>query len=122
MRTLPCLAFLLMICGLPLAAQTPTDDTPITVQVPLNEASTLDRVSSAFAQAGLDLTEPSAYGRVIGIGFDRDSSPIEYVAQVEGRGETSYVTLSAAPRRATSDRKALRTRLESLAAVISGGA
>jgi hypothetical protein len=122
MRTLPCLAFLFLIGGSPLAAQNRTDDTPITVQVPLNEAGTLDRVSSAFAQAGLDLTEPSAYGRVIGIGFDRDSSPVEYVAQVEGRGETSYVTLSAAPRRATSDRKAVRSRLESLAAVISGGA
>jgi hypothetical protein len=111
----------LLLAGSPLAAQAPGENAPVTVVVPLDEARARDRVASAFIQAGLDLSDPTVYGHLIGVGLDRDSSAIEYVAHIEGRGETSQVTLSAAPRRATADRKVLRARLESLAAAISGG-
>src|SRR5712691_8712189 len=119
MRILPPLAFLLLLAGSPLAAQAPGEEAPVTVLVPLDEARTLDRVASAFIQAGLDLSAPTGYGDIVGIGFDRDSSEIEYVARIEGRRETSRVKLSATPRRPMADSKSLRAGLESLAAAIS---
>jgi hypothetical protein len=121
MRILRPFAFLLLFAGSPLAAQAPSEEAPVTVLVPLDEARTLDRVGSAFIQAGLDLSAPTGYGDIVGIGFDRDSSAIDYVARIEGRGDTSLVKLSATPRRPTADRKSLRIRLEALAAAISGG-
>jgi hypothetical protein len=121
MRTLPFVAFLLLI-GTPLAAQAPGEEAPVTVVVPLDQARTLDRVSSAFLQAGLELSSAPAFGHVVGFGLTRDSSEFEVVARVEGRGATSQVTLSATPHRKTTDPKLLRARLESLAAAISGGA
>jgi hypothetical protein len=113
------LALVLILAHPDLAAQATNEQAPITVVVGLDEMAALDRVASAFVQTGLNLSEGSAYGHIVGLGFEPDSSEVEYSARVEARGQISRVSLSAAAHTGAIDPKVLRARLEHLAAAIA---